>query len=281
MEEEPLSTAVSAKTKPFYAAPVDAPLASTTRGESDVEESLSSVCKDGSLLTTAAAHKCEPVRASEALTEEPITVETASKDVVASEPHEEENEEETIKKDAADKVVALIVHFALAFFVVLVIVASFLAIKLVSHFGFLAFTIVFFLLMAVCGIAWFVDHVMKEDAKWKPVRQQIRHWKAVATAVVLEEVRLFQLDWNEHLLLTDGKADYDLYDDDVDAIPAVISKATRNKDKPKQKRGRSVLFKMVKPFLHVGERRRRRRKEREAAVESAAATTESYVPPIV
>jgi hypothetical protein len=82
--------------------------------------------------------------------------------------------------------------------------------------------------------------------------------------------------------LTDGKADYDLYgDDDVDAIPADISKAARNKDKPKQKRGKSVLFKMVKPFLNVSGRRRRRRKEKEAAVESAAAATDSYIPPMV
>ena len=54
---------------------------------------------------------------------------------------------------------------------------------------------------------------MKEDARLKPVRRQIRRWKAVATAVVLKEIRDFQLDWNEHLLLTDG-SEYNLYDDD-------------------------------------------------------------------
>jgi hypothetical protein len=125
---------------------------------------------------------------------------------------------------------------------------------------------------------------MQEDAKWKPVRRQIRHWKAVATQVVLNEVRMFQLDWNEHLLLTDGKAGYDFYgddDDDDDYIPTVIAQAAGNKDKPKQNRAKSVLFKMVKPFLRVGGRRRTRRQKREAAAQSAAADTDSYVPPIV
>ena len=277
------STTVSVEPKPFYAAPVDVPLVSTTRGEFTVAESLSSVCNDGSLTTAAVEHTSEPLRASEARTEDTTTVEMASEEALDTESQEEENEKEAIKRDAADKIVGLIVHFALAFFLVLVVVASFLAIKLVSQFGFLAVVIVVFLLIVVCGIAWFVDHVMKEDANWKPVRRQIHHWKAVATAVVLEEVRLFQLDWNEHLLLTDGKADYNMYedDDDVDAIPSDISKAARNKDKPKQKRRRSVLFKMVKPFLNVGERRRRRRKEKEAAADSAAAASESYAPPII
>jgi hypothetical protein len=224
------------------------------------------------------------VGTSEVFAEEPtITVEAESGDALANVPQEGENEEEAVTKDAADKIVAMIVHFALAFFVVLAAVASFLAITLVTQFGFLAFMIVFLLLIAVCGIAWFVDHVMQEDAKWKPVRKQIRHWKAVATQVVLNEVRMFQLDWNEHLLLTDGKSDYDLYgdDDDDDDIPAAISKAAKNKDKPKQNRGKSVLFKLVKPFLKVGGRRRRKRQEKEAAAQSAAAATDSYVPPIV
>jgi hypothetical protein len=219
---------------------------------------------------------------SEVLAEEPtkITVPAESGDAVATEPQAEESEQEAVKKDAADKIVSMIVHFALAFFIVLAAVASFLAITLVTQFGFLTFMIVSLLLMVFCGIAWFVDHVMQEDAKWKPVRKQIRHWKAVATQVVLNEVRMFQLDWNEHLLLTDGKTDDDLYGDDDDDIATVIAKAARNEDKPKQNRRKSVLFKMVKPFLRVGGRRRRKRQE-EAAAQSAAAATDSYVPPIV
>ena len=254
------------------------------------QEALSSVPMEESSLSapteeafaTGAPTTDEPIAGMPMADKSETVQKTAATETTTAVNDDEEEtfspEDEAIKKDAADQIVGCIVHFALAFFIVLTGVAAFLAIMLVSQFGFLALFIISLLLVVVFGIAWFLDHVMKEDAKWKPVRREIRRWKAVATAVVLKEVRDFQLDWNEHLLLTDGNAEYDLYDDDeLPTMPS--SKGATGSAKPKQKRGRSVMFKMVKPFLKFGGRRRRRKqKESEAATEAA---TDSYLPPVV
>ena len=194
-----------------------------------------------------------------------------------------------IQQDAAERNVSCIVHAALFFFVALAGIAAFLAIILVSQYGFFAIVVISLLLAIVVGIVMFVDKVMREDAKWKPVRNQIRRWKAVATAVVLKEIRDFQSDWNEHLLLTDGRAEYDLYDDDDDDVPNMdlnSATAAASSTKPKKNRGRSVIFKVIKPFLKVGGRRRRKRKEKEAAAAADSSTgqvdpADSYIPPVV
>ena len=118
-----------------------------------------------------------------------------------------------IQHDAAEQYVSCCVHAMLFFFVALAVISAVLAIIMVSQYGFFAFVIIALFLCVVLGLVMFVDKVMKEDARLKPVRRQIQRWKAVATAVVLKEIRDFQLDWNEHLLLTDG-SEYNLYDDD-------------------------------------------------------------------
>lgn len=190
-----------------------------------------------------------------------------------------------IQQDAAERYVACIVHAMLFFFVALAATAAILAMILVSQYGFFAFVVILFLIGIIVGIIMFVDKAMREQAEWKPVRRKIRRWKALATAVVLKEIRDFQLDWNEHLLLTDG-SEYNLYDEDEVPNLDVDNAAAAAKDpKPKKKRGgRSALFKVVKPFLKVGGRRRKRRKEKEAATSAATQaddTAENYVPPVV
>lgn len=190
-----------------------------------------------------------------------------------------------IQQDAAERYVACIVHVMLFFFIALAVISAILALILVSQYGFFAVVVISLLMIIVVGIVMFVDKAMKDQAEWKPVRRKIQRWKALATAVVLKEIRDFQLDWNEHLLLTDG-SDYNLYeeDDEVPAMDVDTAAAAAAKDaKPKKKRGgRSAIFKVVKPFLKVGGRRRRKRKEKEAAAASAQGDpADGYIPPVV
>ncbi len=192
-----------------------------------------------------------------------------------------------IQLDAAEQYVSCCVHAMLFFFLALAVISAVLAIIMVSQYGFFAFFIISLFLCVVVGLVMFVDKVMKEDARLKPVRRQIRRWKAVATAVVLKEIRDFQLDWNEHLLLTDG-SEYNLYDDDevpTMDVDSAAAAAAAKESKPKKKHGpRSTMFKLVKPFLKVGGRRRARRNEKKQAAASAAKEanpSENYVPPIV
>lgn len=170
---------------------------------------------------------------------------------------------ETIVIDASNQRVACIVHIALVFFSVLVGVAVVLVFSLVQQFGLLALVLTSVLVMAVLGLACFLDNVMKEDKKWKPLRNKIRHWQSVTKAVLVQEFKQFQLDWNEYLLLTDGKMEYNANEENIESA-----------QKPKRQQ-RSMLFRVMKPLLRI-RNLGRRRKDR-----AAAKSTTHYDPPIV
>lgn len=170
---------------------------------------------------------------------------------------------ETIVIDASNQRVACIVHIALVFFSVLVGVAVVLVFSLVQQFGLLALVLTSVLVMAVLGLACFLDNVMKEDKKWKPLRNKIRHWQSVTKAVLVQEFKQFQLDWNEYLLLTDGKMEYNANEENIESA-----------QKPKRQQ-RSMLFRVMKPLLRIRNLGRRRKDK------AAAKSTTHYDPPIV
>ena len=224
---------------------------------------------------------------------EPIVVET----VVEGQSDDEADplDPEQIEIDAMDQRVAFAVHVALAFFVVLAAVAIALAIIVVNQFGAFVLAIIGFLVLGGTLLAYFVDKTMREDRQWKPVRQKIHRWKALTFAVVKQEIRNFQLDWYEHLLLEDGAA----YPDDQPEEQTLPQSSTANGNtvpsvtmhknestqqsfptKKKKKRRtagkpRSMLFGVVKPFLKLRKLGRRKKGNQHDAGAS------DYVPPIV
>lgn len=183
--------------------------------------------------------------------------------IVTTQPGDEGSnpDEEKIEVDSLSQRVACLVHAALVFFCLLIGVAVVMVISIVQQYGLLALALTSFLVVAVLGLAFFLDMVMKEDKKWKPIRKKIRHWQAVTKAVLVKEFREFQLDWNEYLLLTNGKAECDVQNDN-------ISSAT-GKTKTKH---RSNLFLLVKPLLRIRNIGRRKKH---------TATVTTYVPPVV
>lgn len=184
--------------------------------------------------------------------------------------------------DGTDQAVASVVYSILVFFGVLVVVATIMIGVVVHEFGFLALLGVLCILFFLVLLASLLDRVMKEDAKWKPIRRKIHHWQAIATAAVLQEVRDFQLDWHEHLLLTDGSEfNNNNNTTNPDNAAAGTTATTSSTPLPQQKRkrrgGRSVLFKIVKPLLKIRPRRRRRQRHEQQQATSA----EPYVPPVL
>ena len=162
-------------------------------------------------------------------------------------------DDEEIQKDAADEMVAIVVHIALGFFVLLFFGALVAAIIIVGKYGFLTFVLVASLMMTAVTIGYFVSRMLDQDKVLRPVRRKIRRWHAVATAVVVQEIRDFQLDLNEHLLLTNGDGDgdadahedgfYNMMDDHGQVGGSAASET-------KTKRTRSKIFGiLVKPFL--------------------------------
>ena len=161
-------------------------------------------------------------------------------------------DDEEIQKDAANELVALVVHIALGFFMLLFFGSLMAAILIVGAYGFMTFVLIISLMLMALSIGYFVSIMLDKDRVLKPVRRKIRRWHAVATAVVVQEIRDFQLDLREHLLLTNGDADEQgeggVYNrmNDNGQVGGSASAGIRTK----RKGSRSKVFGMlVKPFL--------------------------------
>jgi hypothetical protein len=167
-----------------------------------------------------------------------------------------------IGMDATNQRVACVIQLALTFFCVLIAVVVVMVFTMVQQYGLLALGFTLVVVMAVAGLAYFLDKVIKEDQNWKPIRRKIQYWQGVTKAVIAKEMRDFQLDWNEYLLLTDGKAVYDAYDEEDINLAG----------KPTKKH-RSALFRMVKPLFRIRNLGRRKKK--------SAPESTTYMAPVV
>jgi hypothetical protein len=162
-------------------------------------------------------------------------------------------DDEEIQRDAANETVAMMIHIALGFFMFLFFGALVACILIVSNYGFLTFILVSTILFAALTIGYFISKMMDEDKVLKPVRRKIRRMHALATAVVVQELRDFHMDLNEHLMLTNGGDDEDVADDygRMDDNGEVHAHQGKTQAKKKKRRGpRSKVFGfLVKPFL--------------------------------
>ena len=179
-----------------------------------------------------------------------------------------------IQKDAANETVAMIIHAALFFFLILLFGTLVACILIVGKYGFLTFVFIATIVCATLGIGYFVSSLMDEDRVLKPVRRKIRKMHAIATAVAIQEMKDFHYDMNEHFfMLTNGDADangdvsgsgsvsvsgdpsgsndYGRIDEDGNFSFDPQSDASHAQSTTKKRRGpRSKVFGMlVKPFL--------------------------------
>jgi hypothetical protein len=152
-----------------------------------------------------------------------------------------------------DQAAAWAIHIALILFCSLVCISLVLSFVVIDSYGFLT---LFFMSVVVgfcLGLAWFVDKtVLQKNEKLKPIRNKIVVAMGTAKHAISEELDLFKNDWSEfHLLLTN--AEYTDQEEEGNGT----SQTT-----PKLKRKKSVLFKMVKPFLGGGRKLFKRKKSR-------------------
>jgi len=179
---------------------------------------------------------------------------TATAQSIEEEKDDYHYDDEEIQKDAANELVALVVHIALGFFMLLFFGSLVVAILIVGAYGFLTFVLIISLMLMAISIGYFVSRMLDKDKVLKPVRRKIRRWHAVATAVVVQEIRDFQLDLREHLMLTNGgdaEEENGVYNrmDDNGQVGGSASAAAAGTH-TKRKGSRSKVFGMlVKPFL--------------------------------
>ena len=124
--------------------------------------------------------------------------------------------------------------FIIHFFAALVVSAL-----IVGQYGFLVFILVCCLLLLGLTIGYFISKIMDEDRVMRPVRRKIRRWHAIATAVVVNEIKDFQLDIQDHLLLTNGDTGVGIYEAEDEGRVDVTGNRKR-KNGP-----RSKIFRML------------------------------------
>lgn len=127
-------------------------------------------------------------------------------------------DDEEIQRDAASDRVAFIVYIALGFFMTLFFGVTVAIIIIVGNYGFVVLMILSVLLFMVMMLIKITLYYMEQDKVLRPMKKKMRRWHAIATAVVVNELKNFHLDLNDHLLLTydENYQDGDDYDDNVD-----------------------------------------------------------------
>ena len=165
-------------------------------------------------------------------------------------------EDEEIQRDAANEMVAFIVYIALGFFLFLFFGVTVFIFIIVGNYGFFVLLIISVLVLVVLAFGKFLLQTMDKDSVLKPARRKMKRWRAIATAVVVNEIKNFHLDMNDHLLLSyDGN-----YENDDDAC--TLAGEDRGKRKGKKKRRfegtRSKIFALVVHPLLVKKNGKRR-----------------------
>ena len=189
----------------------------------------------------------EPIRTQGAQLSNSIPNESSDNNIPLPEDRDDYNyDDEDIQRDAATEHMAVIVHIALGFFFFLFMTSIIVAIIIVGEYGFLTFVIVIALIFTVLILTYFISKTLDQDKIMKPARRKIRRWHAVATAVIVNEIKDFQLDINEHLMLTNG----DAYNDDCSSIGGAYQHMDDNASRKKRKGPRSKMFRFIlKPLL--------------------------------
>ena len=154
-------------------------------------------------------------------------------------------DDDEVQKDAANDVVAFMVLSALSLFLFLFFVAAVFIIIIVGKYGFLVFIILSVLSTFVIIFVRFTLGVIEKDRVLRPMKKKMRRWHAIATAVIVNEMKNFHLDLNDHLLLT-----YDDNYNDDDGTKNNDHSSSRDNNNRKWKKPRSRIFRIfVQPFL--------------------------------
>ena len=123
-------------------------------------------------------------------------------DIVDANADDYNYDDEEIQRDATNDTVACIVYLALGFFMILFFGVTVAMIIIVGKYGFVVCIILSVLLFIVLLLGHVITHFMEQDRVLRPMKKKMRRWHAIATAVVVNELKNFHLDLNDHLLLT-------------------------------------------------------------------------------
>lgn len=162
-----------------------------------------------------------------------------------------------------EEMTAWAIHAALIGFFSLVCLSLVLAFVVIHSYGFLTLLMLGVLVGFCIGLAIFVDRtVLQKNEKLKPIRNKIASAVTAAKNAIHEEIDSFKNEWREFdLLLTNGE---EAESDGITTAP------------PTKKKKKSVMFKMVRPFLGAKKKlfKRKRKQDNVSQSTSSAAPVE-------
>jgi uncharacterized membrane protein YqjE len=173
--------------------------------------------------------------------------------------------------DDHEQLVSWGIHLALILFGGLVCLSVLLAFLVIHKYGFIAISALAIVVLFFVGLALFVSYILKQDARLEPVRRRLQGFAEIFQKMVHDEMGAFKFEWGQYLLLTDGDAGTavpnDQEDDQANATPSI----------PEPKKKKSIVFRMIKPFLKARKRVFGRKSKKRKDTEMTSTT--SYEPP--
>ena len=147
-----------------------------------------------------------------------------------------------------------VIYAVIIAFCVLVGFAMLLTFFSIRKYGLVALVFILVLMGLLVGLIVVIDSSMKENARYRPIRRKVQTLTTTIRQALIDEFFAFRREYNEYLLLTDGSAygnkNEDNPNDELLEVPEngvppsdLAGRTTRKK--------KSVLFRVVKPFLKV------------------------------
>ena len=146
------------------------------------------------------------------------------------------------------------IHLALILFGGLVCLAVLLAFLVIHNYGLIAMSALGLVILFFVGLALFVNYILKQDARLEPVRRKIQGFADRVQQMVHDEMTAFQFEWSQYLLLTNGDAGTDVPNDQENDPTNTNSNSNSNPILLEPKKKKSVVFRMIKPFLKARKR---------------------------
>jgi len=194
---------------------------------------------------------------------------------------------DAMQRDEANDTVALTIFLFLFLFGCLFVFSTALIITFVIKFGVIEFTALSVLCFIVLVGGWFLAKNIIEESKMQHAKKTIVYWKEIAEVVIIEEMRRFKFEWNEHYLLTNDECNEsneinERRDGNETNFVKELNNENRNIDsfetvEKKAKEGKSILFRLVKPFLS----KRKAASQRMKKDKKGTRTSSAYDPPDV
>ena len=193
------------------------------------------------------------------------------------------------RQDADEKLeaqVSLWIQMAMAFFCLLIVAAVFMAMK--SHNGYWVVILVCLTILVslVLGLCCFLQKVLNEEDAPRVNQKHMPKWYRDLTKMIKKELDDFREDWmdmcNNVYLLEDGDAGTSVTNTLHQEQAEHVQQSSDGIQKPKKKRGKSALFKLVaKPAAVLAGFRRRKRKDKRRQKKGQPMEQQQELPPFV